>query len=586
MSVMVAWLAGCMPAGPRALLKGKRLLDEGKNAEAIEELKVATSLLATNAQAWNYLGLAYHHAGQAADAVEAYQRALSLNHDLVAVHYNLGCLLLEQNRPDTLEGARNELTAFVVRQGNVTDGWLKLGTAQLRLGQVVQAEISFKNALQLSPGNPEALNDLGMVQLQRRRTRDAAVNFSNALKQQPNYAPALLNLAVTEIYLNNRPLALQKYEEYLALSPRPSNWDAVNSAAQQLDEELNPPPRPAPTNNLVAVNPITNNVTPPPPTLTNAAHVETNLTAVKPLPAPTIVSTPATRPPPILPVSKPEVVQLPDGPAIKTADNGTMAPEVTAMGPEGDTAEPPAVTPKPQKRGFFQRLNPMGLFRHDSKPAVAPEPRTTPLPVTPPASNDSVSMIADSAVAVPEPKPVRTISLARYPYLSPTPPEAGNRTEAERLLGKGGEAQRDHRMADAIAWYRSATQADPSDFDAQQNLGLATLDAGNLAESLRAFELALAINPDSFNARYYFGLALKKANYVYDAVQELEKLLVANPAGTSSAQLALVHLTLGNLYSEQFHQVASAKTHYLKVLELDPHNSQATAIRYWLQNNP
>ena len=155
-TVMVAGLLGCMPAGPRALLKGKRLLDEGKNTEAIEELKVATSLLATNAQAWNYLGLAYHHAGHAAEAVEAYQRALGLNHDLVAVHYNLGCLLLEQNRPDTLEGARNELTAFVVRQGNVVDGWLKLGTAQLRLGQVPLAETSFKEVLQLSPGNPEA----------------------------------------------------------------------------------------------------------------------------------------------------------------------------------------------------------------------------------------------------------------------------------------------------------------------------------------------------------------------------------------------------------------------------------------------
>ena len=46
--------------------------------------------------------------------------------------------------------------------------------------------------------------------------------FNTALKQQPGYAPAILNLAVTEIYLNNPSLALQKYQEYLALEPRPN----------------------------------------------------------------------------------------------------------------------------------------------------------------------------------------------------------------------------------------------------------------------------------------------------------------------------------------------------------------------------
>src|SRR6266850_686915 len=74
--------AGCTPPGPRALLDGKRLLEKGQYAEAVERLKVATSLLSTNAQAWNYLGLAYHRAGQTVNAVAAYQKALALDRDL------------------------------------------------------------------------------------------------------------------------------------------------------------------------------------------------------------------------------------------------------------------------------------------------------------------------------------------------------------------------------------------------------------------------------------------------------------------------------------------------------------------------
>src|SRR5579872_6276971 len=155
---------GCTPAGPRALLDGKRLLEEGKYEPAIERLKIATSLLATNAQAWNSLGLAYHHSGQPANATEAYQRALKLNHDLVIVHYNLGCLLLEENRRDRLEAARNELTAYTLHQGNSIQGWLKLGRVQLHLGESGAAEKSFNEALRLGPQNPEALNDMGVAQ--------------------------------------------------------------------------------------------------------------------------------------------------------------------------------------------------------------------------------------------------------------------------------------------------------------------------------------------------------------------------------------------------------------------------------------
>src|SRR4029077_16515875 len=76
--IAATFIAGCTPRGPRALLEGKELIDEGRYAEAIAELKTATSLIGTNAQTWNYLGLAYHHARQTSNAVAAYQKAFTL----------------------------------------------------------------------------------------------------------------------------------------------------------------------------------------------------------------------------------------------------------------------------------------------------------------------------------------------------------------------------------------------------------------------------------------------------------------------------------------------------------------------------
>ena len=99
-------LSGCMPPGPRAVLEGKRLIEQGKYSKAVEKLKRAASLMGTNGQAWNYLGLACHYAGRAADAEKAYQRAIVMDRELSEAHYNLGCLLLEQNRADAAKTSR------------------------------------------------------------------------------------------------------------------------------------------------------------------------------------------------------------------------------------------------------------------------------------------------------------------------------------------------------------------------------------------------------------------------------------------------------------------------------------------------
>ena len=591
--VAVAILAGCGEPGPRALLDGKRLLEAGKIEPAIEKLESATALLHTNAQAFNYLGLACHQSGQTVRAEKAYQQALKLDHDLVIVHYNLGCLLLEQKWRDKLELARNELTAFTLHQGNSADGWLKLGTAQLRLGELGAAEKSFSETLRLSPQNPEALNDLGVILLQRNRPNDAAAYFNAAVRQQPDYAPALLNLAVvSQTYLNNRPLALQKYREYLALKPQPANWEAIDANARQLERELAPPARPNPP--LVAANPATNIAKPvvTNPVRTVAAVSNTPVARVEPKTnAPRVAATPMAPSNPIpVPapesVVKPEVVQLAEGPAVRTAQDVQLSsarpspPPVVEPPSPGEATPRAQLDPKQPKKGFFQKMNPANLFHRDARSSVSESP-STPAQAgleRPVSSNpDAVSRIT--------PRSAPPVSVARYAYKSPSKTVAGNHIEAERYYTQALQTQRDQHNKEAETLYRKAVATDPGYFDAQFHLGLTASDLGDLALSLQAFEMALAITPDSFNARFYFALTLKKATYYQDAAQELEKLL-AGASEESPARLSAAHLTLANLYAEQLRQPQAARAHYSKVVELDPQNSQATAIRYWLRDNP
>ena len=101
-------------------------------------LKTAVTLMQTNAAAWNYLGVAYHQAGQLTNSAEAYSQALRFNRELIEVRFNLGCVLLDQNKPDA---AKTEFTAYTLRKPNTSEGFLKIRAAvsSLRLSRYRQA---------------------------------------------------------------------------------------------------------------------------------------------------------------------------------------------------------------------------------------------------------------------------------------------------------------------------------------------------------------------------------------------------------------------------------------------------------------
>ncbi|HKW29619.1 MAG TPA: tetratricopeptide repeat protein [Verrucomicrobiae bacterium] len=549
---LAIFLTGCGPAGPRALLKGEKLLSSGDYSGAVAELKTATSLMSTNAQAWNYLGVAYQHADQPADAALAYQRALALDRDLAEAHYNLGCLWLEQNKPDV---ARTEFTAYVLRRSKDPEGWTKLGMAQLRLHDLTAAEKAFNTALAINSNAAGALNGLGLAQMQRGRPRDASQYFAAAKRAQPDYAPALLNLAtVARQYLHDNALALQNYRAYLALTPHRPDWDQVNAIADNLEQTMNGTANPAGSNRQVASVPPRSSPTTGTPTLAR--------------------SNPGSSRGP-----GPEAARVQPAPApIKT-------PGLLASG----EAPPKQTNGRP---GVLHQINPMNWFRNaspepnETQPASSNSNHNPVKPVPTPAPTPSTSNL--TAFGTPthtQTKPVRLIqpappSFPRYLYLSPAPPRPGNRPAAGRAFARAQQFEQAKQYLDALDSYREAARLDPGWFEAQYNCGVMAYRLGDFNESLPAYEMALAIQPDSVGARYNFALGLQAAGYVTDAVNELKKILA------SKSDDVRAHLALGNIYAQQLYDVPQARAQYLRVLQLDPGNAQAAEIQFWLSSNP
>ena len=567
-------LTGCKPPGPKALHDGKRLLEQGRIPEAIERLQVATDLLRTNAQAWNYLGVALHQAGQWTNATAAYKRALLTSPDLMEARLNLGTLYLELGRAGE---AKSEFTAYTLSRPNSAEGFQRLASVELHLHEAALAELHARKALQLDDANAEAWNTLGLIQLQRTRPRDAAQSFSAAWQKSPGFAPALLNLAIVHHQqLGDRATALKFYRQYVELKPRPADADAVAVIVRQLEVEL-APVRPT----VIAPPPIIPLAIP----VAVAKPAVTNHVAVKPVPVAvakpepietrTVVAPSAVRP-------APTVVSLPPEPVIRISPivNSDLAGPKPVPAPK--RVEIVAANPPPDangaKRGFLQSINPANLFR-SSKRSV------TPLPSAEAAQAEaSVPAATPAPEVLPEAKPDSTPPAAgnftRYTYQGAGSTTPGDRPAAQRLAAKGSEAMATKRYLEATTAFRSAAEADPSWFQAHLNHSAAALQGERVVESLHAGETALALKPDSIEARYNFALALKRGNYVLDAAIELERLLATNPAEADA------HLVLGNIYAEQLRQPDKARAHYLRVLELKPKHPRATAIRFWLKANP
>jgi tetratricopeptide (TPR) repeat protein len=582
---VAAGLVGCAPPGPSALLQGARLIDERKYSEALVQLRRATSLMPTNAAAWNYLGLACQYSGQPADAEKAYSRALTLNRDLSEAHYNLGCLLLDHANYD---GAKAHLTAYTLRRGGTAEALTMLGAAQLRSHELAAAEKSLTDALKLNPRSPEALNLAGVARAERGRFAEAIPFFNNALSQQPNFAPAVLNLAVvSQVHLKDRQAALKRYREYLSLNPPADRVEQARAAASQLELELTPvvhPPPPVTT--ATPPGPATNiakapvRVATPPP----AQNSQTNVVAVAPVvPTRTNPIAEAPKPPPTSPPVRTqpvETVEVASDPSFKPAQEVAMNYNKPAASSPSrtDTPSVQTTTNDPPKRGFLQRINPLNLIHSPEKSTTR---QTSPASAGSTTAKSDLAPAGDAAGTPPDTaQPSATKGMARYAYKLPPPPTPGNREAADRLCAQGFQSQESGRLQEAIQSYRAATQQDPSFFRAQYNLALALAQSGSVEPALYSFEKAMAASPESVEARLSFALTLKQARYYLDSAQELEKVAAESPADTRA------HLALGNLYSQQLHQPSRARQHYLKVLETDPGHPQASSIHYWLVANP
>ncbi len=156
-------------ANPRnyklAIEYGIVLAEAGKNDEAIGVLTKASSIIDWDPELWNYLGVAYWNKGDLADAVTAYEHALSLDPVYAVVLANLGTvhtrLAIRNKDASELRQALDYFKRAVTLDARNASAYNGLGAVYSILGDLDAAITCFGQTLEIVPNHQFALFNLG-----------------------------------------------------------------------------------------------------------------------------------------------------------------------------------------------------------------------------------------------------------------------------------------------------------------------------------------------------------------------------------------------------------------------------------------
>ncbi len=230
-------------------------IDNGQFGEGEKTLVKLTQIAPEYTEGFINLSVLYLRMRQTDKAIAAADRALKINSESFAAHYNKAEALTQKGdfkaavpeyeksvylRPD-INTFRMTLGAAYVRAGDyysaeetfrnllktelAAEAYRNLGnmyTAQDKLNQAVDC---LKQAIQIRSNYPDAHHDLGVAYMSLRETDPAIEEFKATLSEVPDYGPAVLNLSLAYQTKGDSTAARQVLESYLRqFGSRPSEF--------------------------------------------------------------------------------------------------------------------------------------------------------------------------------------------------------------------------------------------------------------------------------------------------------------------------------------------------------------------------
>jgi len=206
-------------------------------------------LALTHGFEWFLHGNDLCRAGRVAEAIDAYQKALTIQPDHLGARYALGVCYLK-NRPEVSERkahlllAREHLTRCVQQQGDRVWPYLQRAMAEDELGDSTAAEADYSKAECMLRDAPDrttryALHvNRGVGRIKRHDPAGAVPDLRQAAALEPGELPAYLDLAKAYQDLRQLPEALKQLDQ-AATRAKPASLAIVFRSRAKVHEQQN-----------------------------------------------------------------------------------------------------------------------------------------------------------------------------------------------------------------------------------------------------------------------------------------------------------------------------------------------------------
>ena len=185
------------------------LYNQGQMAAVIDQAKSITSQYPGAYIVWNILGASRAQIGMLDEAIEAYQKCISLKPDFAEAYSNMGVALKNQSKLDEAIEAYQKSLSLNSKNAGV---YYNLAFALTKKGKFDEAIQTYKKSIILKPDYTDSYNNLGNILQDQGKFEEAIETYITALSFKPGYSEVYFNIGscLKGITFNKKNSDLQK----------------------------------------------------------------------------------------------------------------------------------------------------------------------------------------------------------------------------------------------------------------------------------------------------------------------------------------------------------------------------------------
>jgi tetratricopeptide (TPR) repeat protein len=195
---------------------GAALFKEGKFEEAIDHYNKAISIKPDIALIYYNRGNAYAKLGQNQRAMEDFNEAIHRKPDYAEAYYNRGTIYGKLGQyPLAIE----DYNQAIHIKPDYTDAYYNRGNSQVNLGRYSLAIADYGHAIGRNPNDAEAYYNRGTIYFELGQYQNAIDDYSKAINLKQDYANAYNNRGLAYYKFGRYQRAIEDYNEVIRLKP-------------------------------------------------------------------------------------------------------------------------------------------------------------------------------------------------------------------------------------------------------------------------------------------------------------------------------------------------------------------------------